>query len=62
MSHEERIAQARERHGKDFAADSRSTFKPRATRLLTEWAADRIASAKQSKVVRPIDSKKRRAA
>lgn len=59
MTHEERLKLARARHGKDFAADSGSRFKPRATRVLTEWAADRIQE-KRAKVVRPID--KRRAA
>ena len=35
------VAKARQRHGKPFAHESGSTFKPRETPLLTEWMATR---------------------
>ena len=56
----DKLAIARERFGRDFAADSRSTYKPRATRLLTEWTAARLQEKRRA-VIRPIDAKRRSA-
>lgn len=39
---ESAVEAARRRHGKPFAHEAGSTFKPRSTRLLTEWMASRV--------------------
>ncbi len=38
---EEKILQARERHGKPFAHEAGSEWKPRAIPVLTEWMQSR---------------------
>ena len=40
---EEKILQARERHGKPFAHEQGSEWKPRAIPVLTEWMQSRGA-------------------
>lgn len=59
MTHAEKLAKARARHGKAFAADSGSSYKPPARRILTDWTAERIVEAKKPKVFRPVDAKRR---
>lgn len=39
---ESAVDAARRRHGKPFAHETGTTFKPRSTRLLTEWMATRV--------------------
>jgi len=38
---QEKLCQARERHGKPFAFESGSNWKPRSVPLLTEWLQSR---------------------
>ena len=39
---EEKICQARQRHGKPFAFESGATWKPRSVPLLTEWLQSQV--------------------
>ena len=40
------VAEARKKHGKPFAHEKGSTFRPRETPLLTEWLSTRTREAK----------------